>query len=494
MIDHKHLVAIDIGSNSFHLVIAREQAGCIQIVHSQKQQINLALGLDPENILSQEVMQRGVDCLAEFSLTFSRLPSSSVRIVATQTLRKAANRDDFIKAAFKVLPYPIEIISGKTEAELIYQGVAHTQPIRGRTLIIDIGGASTELVIGQDFKPRIAQSLELGSSVFYQQFFSDGDISKEQMISAQALAEIMLQPIADRYREFGWKTAIGTSSSIKSISLAMTELYGDNKITNKRLKRLGKQLVMWGHYEQLPLQSIDNRRLPLMAGAVAILLACFNMLNIKQLDHSAGALREGVLYGLSDSRQDIDIRQRTVNSLAKLHLTDSAFSQRVMLQLQQFDQQLQRHQQGLSEQDLRLLRWGAQLHEIGISINHKQRQHHGRYIIEHSEMPGFSQQEQDIMKFLVGNHRGKIAKPMDFEDIDLLKLTQLLRLGIIFTQGRLNILPRQIKIQYQDDDLTIGLNTPVAQSLELMALIEKEIKQLARSGLTLQVESLALAV
>ncbi|NRA69651.1 MAG: Ppx/GppA family phosphatase [Gammaproteobacteria bacterium] len=494
MSNPKHLVAIDIGSNSFHLIIAREQAGCIQVVHSQKQQINMALGLNDQNSLSKEVMQRGVDCLAEFSLTFSRLPSSSVRIVATQTLRKATNREEFIKAAFKVLPYPIEIISGKSEAELIYQGVAHTQPIRGRTLIIDIGGASTELVIGQGFKPRIAQSLELGSSQFYQQFFSDGVISKEQMISAQALAEIMLQPIADRYREFGWKTVLGTSSSIKSISLAMSELYGDNKITNKRLKRLSKQLVMWGHYELVPLQSIDNRRLPLMAGAVAILLACFNMLSIKQMSHSTGALREGVLYGLSDSRQDIDIRQRTVNSLAKLHLTDSAFSQRVMLQLQQFNEQLQRHQQGLNEQELRLLRWGAQLHEIGISINHKQRQHHGRYIIEHSEMPGFSEQEQEVMMFLIGNHRGKIAKAIDFEETNLLKLTQLLRLAIIFTQGRLNILPRQILMQYLGDDLSLGLNTPVLQSLELMELIEKEIKQMAKFGLTLQVDSLAVAV
>ncbi|MCL1064856.1 Ppx/GppA family phosphatase [Shewanella benthica] len=477
----KHLVAVDLGSNSFHLIIAREQAGCIQIIHSQKQRVNLALGLDQQNILSAEAITRGIDCLTEFSQTFSRLPSSSVRIVATHSLRQAVNRDEFIKAAFKVFRYPIEVISGQCEAELIYHGVAHTQPIRGKTLVIDIGGGSTELVIGQGFKPKVVQSLDIGSSGFCQQFFSDGQISQAQMNKAQVHAEAMLQPIADRYREFGWKSVIGTSGAIKSISVAMTELYGDAKITNKRLKRFKKQLINWGHCNNIPLQSIDSRRLSMLAGGVAIVSSCFNILDIKQMTFSAGALREGVLFGLSDSREDIDIRQRTVNNLIKLHLIDSAFSQRVMLQLQQFNQELQAGQQLLSEHELMLLRWGAQLHEIGISINSKKRQHHGKYILDYSEMLGFSDEEQQIISFLVGNHRGKISKKIPDSEINLLRLVQLLRLAIIFTRGRIEVLPHQLKMQYHHDELLIHPNHTMRQQSELMALIEQEIKLTATS-------------
>ncbi|NRA84296.1 MAG: hypothetical protein HRU22_11180, partial [Gammaproteobacteria bacterium] len=288
-------------------------------------------------------------------------------------------------------------------------------------------------------------------------------------------AEATLRPIADRYREFGWKSVIGTSGAIKSISVAMTELYGDPKITSKRLTRFKKQLINWGHCNNIPLQSIDRRRLTMLAGGVAIVSGCFNILNIKQMTFSAGALREGVLFGLSDSRQDIDIRQRTVNNLIKLHLIDSAFSQRVMLQLQQFNQQLQRGQQLLSDQELMLLRWGAQLHEIGISINSKKRQHHGKYILDHSEMLGFSDQEQQVLSFLVGNHRGKIAKKIPDSEVNLLRLVQLLRLAIIFTHGRIEVLPHQLKIEYRDAELLITPNHTMRQQSELMALIEQEI-------------------
>ncbi|NRA59613.1 MAG: Ppx/GppA family phosphatase [Psychrobium sp.] len=471
----KHLVAVDLGSNSFHLIIAREQSGCIQIIHRQKQQVNLALGLDQDNVLSAEAISRGINCLSEFSQTFSRLPSSSVRIVATHTLRRAVNREEFIKAAYKVFPYPIEVISGQCEAELIYHGVAHTQPIRGKTLVIDVGGGSTELIIGQGFKPRVAQSLDIGSGVLCQRFFSDGTISQGQMSSAEKHADSMLQPIAARYREFGWKSVIGTSGAIKSISAAMTELYGDPKITSKRLKRLKKQLINWRHFRNIPLQSIDNRRLSMLAAGVAIVSSCFNILDIKHMIFSSGALREGVLFGLSDSRQDIDIRQRTVNNLIRLHLIDSAFSQRVMLQLQQFNEQLQRGQQMLSDHELMLLRWGAQLHEIGISINSKKRQHHGKYIIEHSEMLGFSDQEQQVISFLVGNHRGKISKNIPDSEIDVLRLVQLLRLAIIFTHGRIEVLPHQLKMQYHHHELQIYPNDTMQQQSELMALIDKEV-------------------
>ena len=484
----KHYVAIDLGSNSFHMIVAREQGGCLQIVHRQKQQVRLGAGLSDDNLLSQSAIENALDCLKEFKHSIENLADISVRIVATYALRKAKNSDEFLEQAKKVIPYPIDIISGKMEAELIYNGVAHTQPIRGKTLIIDIGGGSTEFVIGNKFFPQLADSLDMGCISYYQQFFKTGIISADIMKAAQQDAEQKLQAIADKYRKCSWKMALGTSGSIKVISQIMLELYGDEKISAKRLKRLVKQLILWGHSNNLPLHCIEEQRRPLIAGAVAVLSACFKQLNIQHMAFSQGGVREGVLYQLSDSRTDIDTRERTINNLVKLHHIDQRFSQSVQAQIHTFIEQLNNTAIALTPDEVTLLMWSAQLHEIGISINAKKRHRHGAYIIEHSDMPGFSETEQRTIAAMVSHHRAKIkfkfkAENYSISNNRLKLLIQILRLAILFTQGRVQTKPTPTSIKLHDMSLAIA--TSEQQQLNKKLINEVQMQQDAGLSLTL---------
>jgi len=485
-----YLVAIDLGSNSFHLIIAREQDGCLQIMHRQKKTISLASGLDKNNRLSDLAIAKATSCLSEFNLSLANVPNTAIRIVATQALRQASNSQQFIKSAIKVLPYPIEIISGKLEAELIYKGVAHTQPLQGSTLIIDIGGGSTELVFGHNFSTSLCDSLPVGCISIQKQFFLNGKITTTAMESAQLFVIKQLKGVADRYRESKSKTYLGTSGSIKAISHVMFELYGEDIITEKRLNRLVKQLIGWQHFDNIPLRSLDNVRRPLLAGAVAILSSCFKQLGIKQLHFSSGGLREGVLYSLSQSRTDIDTRDRTIHSLTQLYHIDSAFSQRVLHQLTLFRKQLTHTPAQLNQTEFTLLCWAAQLHEIGIAINSKKRQQHGAYILEHCDMPGFSDNEKKTIVLLVRNHRASI-NINKYEQSHLmvspnrnLLLIQLLRLAILLTQGRLQPINNQVQIFYDNHGLTVSL----ISQLELRNKLIKEKGKQTDAGLKLTIE------
>jgi exopolyphosphatase/guanosine-5'-triphosphate,3'-diphosphate pyrophosphatase len=485
-----HLVAIDLGSNSFHLIIAREQDGCLQIMHRQKKTVSLAKGLGELNNLSDPAIKKALDCLHEFNLSLANIPNTAIRIVATQALRQANNSEKFIDLAKEVLPYPIEIISGKLEAELIYKGVAHTQPLRGNTFIIDIGGGSTELVIGNNFSTSLTDSLAMGCISVQQQFFLNGEITADAMHSAQFFAVKQLAGVADRYRESNCKTLLGTSGSIKAISQVMLELYGDDKITEKRLKRLVKQLIGWQHCNNIPLRSLEEARRPLLASAVAILSSCFSQLGIEQMKFRPGGLREGVLYDLSQSRTDIDTRERTIHNLSRLHHIDTAFSQRVLQQLALINKQLKNTETQLNRAEFTLLCWAAQLHEIGIAINSKKRQHHGGYILEHSEMPGFSESEKNTIVLLVRNHRAQIKLNTDEQNHLITTarthlLIQILRLAIIFTQGRLQPRYTKVQIHHHRNALIITLT----QQSELQSKLNKEVEQQAKAGLTLIVNT-----
>ncbi len=485
-----HLVAMDLGSNSFHLIIAREQDGCVQIMHRQKQTVSLAKGLDADNHLSESSMNIALACLHEFNLSLANIPNSAIRIVATQALRQAKNSQLFIDLAKKVLPYPIEIITGKLEAELIYKGVAHTQPLRGNTFIIDIGGGSTELVIGHNFSTSLTDSLAMGCISVQKKFFINGDITPQAMQDAQKYAVEKLFTLADRYREADNNTFIGTSGSIKAISQVMLELYGDDKITAKRLKRLVKQLIGWQHYKNIPLRSLDEARRPLLASAVAILSSCFSQLGINQMSFRPGGLREGVLYDLSQSRTDIDTRDRTIHNLIRLHHIDRAFSQRVLQQLTLIRKQLKNTSAQLKQDEFSLLCWAAQLHEIGIAINSKKRQHHGGYILEHSELPGFSEDEKSTLVLLVRYHRGQIKltdeinQPLTITPRTKL-LIQILRLAIILTQGRLQPIDAEVDVSHHENALIVKL---VAQP-ELQHKLNSEVEKQANANLTLTIKS-----
>lgn len=459
MNDVKHIIAIDLGSNSFHLVIAKEHENAITIVESHKERVSLSSGLDKSDHLSQQAIARGINCLKVFSQRFNLLPLSQVRVVATHTLRKAVNSAEFIKAAKEVLAYPIEIVDGHTEAELIYSGVAHTQPLSGKTLVIDIGGGSTELIIGKGFTASITDSLDLGSGQLTKLFFTDNQITEHAFMQAYAHSIIQLRSIADRYRKFGWKSAVGTSGSIKLIQQVLKELNGSSKISLKRLRRLQKQLISWGSIDKVPLVSVKTEKLDILPSAVAILIACFDILALEEIKFSSAALREGVLYGLSQSRSDIDIRKRTLNTMTRLYHTDNLFSQRVINQLHYFIKQLKDNHK-ITEHEINCLLWAAQLHEIGLHINTKKRQKHAAYILANSDMLGFNPTELELITLLVKHHRGKLSIDEQIAPISQQNtlLITLFRLAIICTQGRLNLPLLAIKVALISDGLSLDLD------------------------------------
>lgn len=294
----KHFVAIDIGSNSVHVVVIREDNSQTKIIHKQKESIRLLSGLDENNILNQNTIMRALNCLKQFKAGFEHLPNCQVAIVATYALREAKNSQEFLEQAANIMPYQINIISGEREAELIFLGVAYTKNITQPTLIIDIGGGSTEFIVGSELTPQKLQSLPIGCVSFTQQFFATGYIDTKAMLAAYTQAKAIILRLSEQYNALGWQNTLGTSGSIKAVSKIMLELYGDKKINQERLQHLQAQLISWGHHDKIFLESLSNKRRPLLAAAVAILLACFDLLHINQMKYNSGGVREGLLYQL----------------------------------------------------------------------------------------------------------------------------------------------------------------------------------------------------
>ena len=294
----RHFVAIDLGSNSFHLIIIREHNNTTEVIYKQKASIRLAAGVESTGMINDHSMVLAMNCLESFAASFVHLNHCQVSIVATYALRQAKNSQDFLIKAAKVMPYPIHIISGEREAELIFFGVIYTQAINHPTLIIDIGGGSTEFIIGQSLTPQLTKSVNMGCVSFSQKFFNSGVIDESSMHAAELSSKNILSSLTEQYNYFGWEQTLGTSGSIKAITRIMKELYGDGNVTLKRLNRVRAALINWGHHDNIELDNLSDKRRPLLAAAVAILASCFELLNIDMLNYNAGGVREGLLYQL----------------------------------------------------------------------------------------------------------------------------------------------------------------------------------------------------
>ncbi|MDN6088550.1 MAG: exopolyphosphatase, partial [Enterobacterales bacterium] len=332
----QEIAAIDLGSNSFHMVIARIVNGALQVLGRLKQRVHLADGLDSNNMLSEEAMERGIACLALFAERLQGFPEENVCIVGTHSLRQAANAEEFLKRAAKVIPYPIEIISGHEEARLIFMGVAHTQPEKGRKLVIDIGGGSTEMVIGEDFDPLLVESRRMGCVSFARQFFPNGEISKDNFQRARLAAAQKLENMAWQYRIQGWQSALGASGSIKAaheVLIALGEK--DGLITAERLELLRNEVLKYKRFSELALPGLSEDRQAVFVPGLSILCGVFDALAIKQLRLSDGALREGVLYEMEGRFRHQDIRSRTARSLAEHYNIDHEQAYRVLSTVQQ---------------------------------------------------------------------------------------------------------------------------------------------------------------
>ncbi|ELI6427482.1 exopolyphosphatase [Vibrio harveyi] len=441
--DIRHIAAIDLGSNSFHMVVAKVVGSDLQLVSRHKQRVRLAAGLDSELNLSHAAMERGLECLAMFAERLQGFEASNVRIAATHTLRRANNAHLFIKRAKEVLPFPIEIIPGEEEARLIYLGVAHTQAESNSKLVVDIGGGSTEMIIGQEFEPELLNSKQMGCVSFTEQFFNNGKLSRKNFSKAILAAEQRMESIAAKYRKKGWDIALGSSGTIKAIREVLIGLgHEDGLITNKRLGKLIDTLCEFESIDDIELVGLTDERKPVFAAGVAILSAIFQSLKINQMFFSDGALREGLLYEMEERFARSDIRMRTTENLAKQHRVDIEHAARVKGHAREMLCNV-RSELGIKKKSelFDLLEWAALLHEVGLSISLRGFHRHSFYILLHSNLPGFNREQQLVLATLARFQR-KSLKLNEFPEFnlykesDIINLIKILRLAIVVNGQR----------------------------------------------------------
>lgn len=434
------LAAIDLGSNSFHLAIARVDHGEVRKILSLSDKVQLAAGLDDNHHLSDEAMQRGLDCLARFNEYLDAIPKNRVRVVATNALRKAVNRQTFIDKAAEILSVPIEVIAGREEARLIYLGVSHTNASIDKRLVIDIGGGSTEFIIGQGFDPIEVESLQMGCVAFTKKFFGDGKITQKAFDDAAKATETELLTIAKRYKKTGWSHVIGSSGTVKACFLSIKELGFHDSINLAAMKKLKKYLIELGDSAKINLESVKPHRQAVFAAGVAELYAIMKVLGIDSMDYSDGALREGVMYDMLGRQSHEDVQERSVDAMAQRYSVSSKQAKLVhQAAMNLFDDNAKTL--ALTKKDRDLLGYAASLHEVGLAVSHSSYHQHSSYLLKYSDMFGFSRHEQDKLALLVVCHRRKL-KPEMLEQVHgvggqvLMALCLLLRLAVLTCQSR----------------------------------------------------------
>ncbi|MEW6648107.1 MAG: exopolyphosphatase [Pseudomonadota bacterium] len=476
------IAAVDLGSNSFHMVVARAVNGHLSILDRLRESVRLASGLGTDGELDAAAQQRAIACLERFGQRLRDMPPGSVRAVGTNTLRKARNSDAFLEAAATALGHPIEVISGLEEARVIYLGVSHSLPASpGQRLVMDIGGGSTELIIGEGFEPIYMESLYMGCVSLSQEYFADGSISVKAMRRAEIAAGQELQTIEQDYRRLGWVSAVGSSGTIRAVGDVVQAMgWSDGGITLPALHRLREAMIEAGHVERLSnLQGLPPERAPVFPGGVAILIATFAALGIERMQVSDGALREGLLYDLMGRIRHEDVRSRTISSLSDRYHVDKAQAHRVHDTATYALHQVMHAWKLEEECAASLLEWAAQLHEIGLAVAHSGYHKHGAYLLEFSDMPGFSRQEQKALSALVRSHRRKLS-PAVFRVLPeaqrerLMRLAFLLRLAVLLHRSRADILLPPFHLEA--DGKSITLRFP-AGWLELHPLTQADLAQ-----------------
>jgi exopolyphosphatase/guanosine-5'-triphosphate,3'-diphosphate pyrophosphatase len=438
------VAAVDLGSNSFHMIVCSLTDGSLQTLDRLKQMVRLAAGLDSRNYLDTDTQERALECLEKFGQRIRNFPPESVRVVGTSTLRMAKNSQQFLDKAEKALNHPIHIISGIEEARLIYQGVAHNLGSNANLrLVMDIGGGSTEYIIGSGAIPRIKESTPMGCVLVSNAFFKDGKLSKNAFTQATLFAQQQLEPIQKQFHRKNWNEAIGASGSLKAIDkVLLAKKWSNNGITREGLEHLVTHINQCNHVNELNLPDLDPERLPVFPGGVAILYATFKSLGIEQMTVSDGALREGLIQDLLGRLYDHDIRSATVQALAERYHIDKGHAFRIKLTISNILKQLGDDFCGPNhEHVVQFLNWAADLHEMGQDIAHSQYHKHSAYIIENGDFAGFSRQDQILLSIIVKAHRRKFSR-VNFNklpapwNVDAPILTVILRLSVLLHRNR----------------------------------------------------------
>ncbi|MGB2880172.1 MAG: Ppx/GppA phosphatase family protein [Rhodoferax sp.] len=438
------LAAVDLGSNSFRLEIGRIEHGSFIRTEYLKETVRQGGGLDDERNLTPEAMQNGWDCLARFGERLAGFKPAEVRAVATQTLREARNRDVFLSQANTILGFPINVISGREEARLIYQGVAQMLPQSNeRRIVIDVGGRSTEMILGTGAVPQVMESFRVGSIAWSNRYFPDGQFTKKSFAMAEIAAKAVMDEALDAYHPSRWDVAYGSAGTVGAIADVLAAAGWPAGIVNQEgLDWLLDKLLAAQSADRLKIAGMREDRKAIIGGGVSIMRAIFDLLSIQSVEQAAGGLRHGLICDLlGATANNDDLRIKTVQRLASKFGVDSPHGARVgQVATTLFTQLVASSSNGLvvdAERHLRKLKWAAQLHEIGCHISHSDYHKHGAYILDNADAMGFSLSEMHRLSLLVLGHRGKLRKlEAVLGEDDLVLQLQALRLAVILCHAR----------------------------------------------------------
>lgn len=454
------VAAVDLGSNSFHMLVARANGADLQVIDRLREPVRLASGLDSDRRLRPDAQQRALACLQRFGQRLRNIPPHRVRVVGTNTMRKLKRGTDFHAAAELALGHSIEIISGLEEARLVYGGVTHGMGLGNpRRLVVDIGGGSTELIIGRGPEPRMMESVGLGCVVHQQRHFEDGQITRARFKAARLAARVALEFLEHRYRKSGWDLAIGASGTVRGVWHVMREQgWADEELTRTGLEKVVNLVIERGHSERLDFPALREDRRPVFAGGLAVLAGVFDSLELETMATSERALREGLVYDLLGRLSDQDVRDRAVQAMAARYDVDAAHAEAVSATALKLLKQAQAGWDLDPKPSAGLLSWAARLHEIGLVIAHSQYHKHGEYILRHADLQGFSQTDQRQLAALVRLHRSKFAMNA-LDDLPSAYVEPIQRLAMLF---RLAFLLHRSR--------TPGLKPPVRLSVNRRSL------------------------
>lgn len=493
--DDSLLAAIDLGSNSFHVVIARLSQGELSTVDIMSEKVQLAADIDSNKRLSFEAMERGLACLRRFSQLLSDLPRDAVKIVATSALRESSNSYIFTEQAEKILGVPIEIIAGREEARLIYLGVSHTLAnTTGARLVIDIGGGSTECIIGEHFEPLEMESLHMGCVSYTGRFFNNGAINEKNFRLAENAAMRELLSIRERYKKLGWTSSVGSSGTIKAIKNACIACgLSEENITLDALKQLKQTILTFDNLSELEIEGIKPERTAILPAGLAILTALFQSLGIKEMTFSDGALREGLLYDMAGRLRHEDIRERSISALMERYHVDESQAQRIehtaITALSQVKNEWDLNAHAYQE----MLRWAARTHEIGLTIAHSRFHKHSAYLLLHSDLAGFTNPEQQLLAFLVRGNRRKFPKDEykqlpDNRKQAYKRLCALLRLSVILHRSRSGVPLPTFTLKADGKKLALTFPSGVLADYPLtQADLEQEIDYIKNADIKLSI-------
>jgi exopolyphosphatase/guanosine-5'-triphosphate,3'-diphosphate pyrophosphatase len=458
------LAAIDLGSNSFRLEIGRLDSGHIQRVEYIKEAVRQGGDLDQDRNLTAEAIDRGIRCLARFGERLQGFDTNHVRAVATQTLREANNREVFIKLAKKALGFDVEVISGVEEARLIYQGVSRFLPQSNeRRLVIDIGGRSTEFILGQGFTSQHTASLHVGSVAWSLKHFGSGDLTENAFTRAEIAAESIFDTLGVNFNNKHWDVAYGASGTVGAIADVLVQ-YGRpaDTITKEGLLWLRDELLRAKHTDKLRLLGLKEDRKAVIAGGLSIMLGAFDFLKIETLNVAKGALRHGLLYDmLARDNEMVDLRNASVQRLARKFAVDEKHAATVAEVATKLFEKISEDVQFASNEQqtqARKLHWAGLLHEVGGIISPIDVNLHGAYILEHAEPQGFAQSELHCLSLLILGHRGKLKRlEADFSNPILVMQLACLRIAVILCHARIMPNLRGIQLRYHNNAIQLSL-------------------------------------